>query len=74
MRFTLAIFLISNLYMGVLVFSAFRSQILSREEAVYDYGPYILPVATLGSIAAYVTARRRLEAINESTFLEKKID
>lgn len=61
-RFALAIFLFSNLYMGALVFSAYNINLLSRESALYDYGPYVLPGAALTSIVVYIMARRRLEA------------
>jgi hypothetical protein len=63
-RFTLAIFFLLNLYMGVLVFSAYRLGLLTQEEALYGYAPYILPGAVVACIAVYFTARRRLEAIS----------
>ena len=66
-RFAVAIFGYLTLYMGVLVFSAYRLRLLSLEAALYDYGPYILPGAALTSIVVYVMARRRLEAISQST-------
>ena len=66
-RFTLATFLLLNLYMGVLVFSAYRLRLLSREAALYDYGRYILPVAALASVGVYAMARRRLEAVSQSS-------
>lgn len=61
-RFALAIFLFMNLYMGALVFGAYRIDLLSREAALYGYAPYILPGAALTSILVYFMARRRLEA------------
>jgi hypothetical protein len=66
-RLALALFFFLNGYMGVLVFSAFNLHLLSREAALYEYGPLILPVAALGSIAVYITARRSLEAVSRST-------
>jgi hypothetical protein len=66
-RFTLAIFLLLNLYMGVLVFSACWLHLLSQEAALYDYGPYILPVASLASVAVYFMARARLAVIDRSS-------
>jgi hypothetical protein len=66
MRFALAIFLFLNVYMGVLLFSAVKLAMLSTSSALSDYAPYILPTSALGSVAVYVMARRRLEAINQS--------
>src|SRR6185312_13745820 len=66
-RFAVAIFGYLTLYMGVLVFSAYRLHLLSPGAALYDYGPDIVPGATLGSIVVYVMARRRLEGISQST-------
>jgi hypothetical protein len=65
-RFALAIFFFLGLYLTTLTFSALNLHLLSREAAIYDYGPYILPVATLSSIAVYFTARRSLEAVEKS--------
>ena len=65
-RFTLAIFVFMGLYLTALTFSALRLHLLSREAALYEYGPYILPGATLSSIAVYFSARRSLEAIEKS--------
>jgi hypothetical protein len=66
-RFTFAIFVSLNLYMGALLFSAYRLRFLSQETALYDNGPYILPGAALASAAVYITARRRLEAISQTS-------
>src|SRR6185312_1847615 len=66
-RFAVAIFGYLTLYMGILVFSAYRLHLLSLGAALYDYGPDIVPGAALGSIVVYVMARRRLEAISQST-------
>lgn len=65
-RFAVAIFLFLNLYMGVLVFSAYKVHLLSRDSALYDYGPYVLPGAALTSIVVYIMARRRLQTILDS--------
>lgn len=65
-RFALAIFFFLDLYLTALTFSALNLHLLSREAAIYDYGPYILPVAALASISVYFTARRSLEAIEKS--------
>ena len=62
-RFTIAIFFLLNLYMGVLVFSAYRVGLLTPEAALDGYGPYILPTAVIASVGVYFTARRRLEFI-----------
>ena len=61
-RFAFAIFLIANLYMGVLLLSAVKLAILSASSALNDYAPYILPTSALGSLVVYVIARRMLEA------------
>ena len=61
-RFAIALFGFLNLYLCVLVFSAYRIGLLPLDAAVHDYGPYILPVAMLASVAAYVTARQLLAA------------
>jgi len=63
-RFTVAIFLLLNLYMGILVFSAYWLHLLSQEAALLDYGPYILPGAAFASVAVYFMARQRLETIS----------
>jgi hypothetical protein len=65
-RFASAIFFFLNLYLTALTFSALNLHLLSREAAIYDYGPYILPVAVISSIAVYFTARRSLEAVEKS--------
>ena len=65
-RFALAIFLLLNMYMGALLFSAVKVSILTTSTALNNYGPYILPTSILGSVAVYIMARRRLEAINQS--------
>lgn len=66
-RFAWAIFLFMNLYMGVLLVSAARVGMLSGRSALNDYAPYILPTSALASVAVYVMARRRLEAVSRST-------
>lgn len=60
-RFAGAVFGYISLYMGVLVFSAYDLRLLSWPAALYDYGPYILPVAALTSTIAYIMARGRLK-------------
>jgi hypothetical protein len=65
-KFALAIFLFMNLYMGLLLLSAVKSDILSGSNALNGYAPYILSASVLGSLVVYVMARRRLEAINQS--------
>jgi len=66
-RFTLAIFFFLNLYMGVLVFSAYSLGLLTPDAALYGYAPYILPGAVLASIAVYFAARSRHGDIGQST-------
>jgi glucan phosphoethanolaminetransferase (alkaline phosphatase superfamily) len=73
-RFALAIFLFMNLYMGLLLVSAAKLDILSSSNALNGYAPYILPTSTLASLVVYVTARRRLEAINQSTTVSARAD
>lgn len=65
-RFSLAIFLLLDLYLGVFVFSACWLQFISQDTALFDYGLYILPTAALSSIAAYLTVRYRLDSISRS--------
>ncbi len=66
-RFALAIFLFMNLYMGIVLLSVVKLAILSSSSALNGYAPYILPSTALGSLVVYVMARRRLEAISQST-------
>lgn len=66
-RLAAAIFFFMSLYMGALVFGAYRARLLTRDAAVYGYAPYILPTAVLGSIAVYFMARHRLEAFRQSS-------
>ena len=66
-RFALAIFLLLNMYMGTLLFGAVKVAVLTTSTALNDYGPYILPTSVLGSVAVYIMARRRLEAIAQAS-------
>ena len=66
-RFALAIFFFMNLYMGALLLSAVKLAILSSNSALNGYAPDILPMSALGALVVYVMARRRLEAIGQST-------
>lgn len=63
-RFGLAVFVVLDLYMGILVFGAYILRLLTKEEAIDGYAPYILPVALMASVLAYTMVRRRLEATN----------
>lgn len=66
-RFTLAVFVLLNLYMGVLVFAACYVRLLSRQAAISGYAPYILPTAVIASIVGYPMVRHRLEAFRQSS-------
>lgn len=46
-RFAFAMFLFLNLYLGALLFSTVKLNILSAGTALNDYAPYILPAAAL---------------------------
>jgi len=66
-RFTLAVFVLLNLYMGVLVFGACDVGLLSQQVAISGYAPYILPTAVIASVVGYPVVRRRLEAFLQSS-------
>jgi hypothetical protein len=55
-----------NLYIGLLLLSAVKLDILSSSDALNGYAPYILFTSALASLVVYMMARRRLEAINQS--------
>ena len=65
-RFALAIFLVLNLHLGTLLFSAVKVGILSATSALNRYGPEVLLTSLLGSLVVYIMVRRQLEAISQS--------
>lgn len=66
-RFALAIFVLLDLYMGVLVYGAYILRLLTKEAAIDGYAPYILPVAVIASVLVYFMSRQRLQAMNQPT-------
>ncbi len=58
-RFAVAIFFFLTLYMGVLIFSTYKLNLISLASAVHDYAPYVLPGAALTSTVVYIMAQRR---------------
>ena len=62
MRFAGAIFVFMTIYMGVIVWSAYRFGYLTRDKAAHEYGPLVVPGAASISILIYLMERRRVES------------